>query len=356
MTLSLVGWINGITISFIFFFTIIFGFFSFYQAKKSKAKLLYYFSSAIICAGLVWVGNFIDFLTIVFTGKNVDNSYGFVGILCEIWFAPAYIIAMILAIEILKPKRKKYIISILIVVGILYEIFLIIDPIGSITYIYPSTPGEDLIEDNIVLTSPAGVLFLILLFSFVIFDGFGILIKAIQLKGILRKKFLLFSTASFLIIIVGFLDNLLSPGIFLMFIRFILILCYFLWYFSLREEPEKKILPKKEIKVEDDLFRISHFERGEITEEEVSVYRDQAICLVCKGQVLRYSYICPNCKALYCANCARSLSDLENVCWVCDTPFDESKPSKPFKKEDEAIDLEISEKITKTPKIDKYSH
>ena len=35
------------------------------------------------------------------------------------------------------------------------------------------------------------------------------------------------------------------------------------------------------------------------------------------------------------------MSDLENMCWVCETPFDPSKPSKPFQKEDkEEIEVE----------------
>ena len=90
-----------------------------------------------------------------------------------------------------------------------------------------------------------------------------------------------------------------------------------------------------------------------VTEEEVSISKEKKICLVCKGIIARFNnYICPECDVLYCENCARSLSDLENSCWVCETPFDESKPVKPFKKEEE-IDVEISEKSQKklqTPK------
>ena len=272
----------------------------------------------------------------------MDNSSGFVGISCEIWFAPRYIVSILLAIELLKLKGKKYLIFIYIVLGVLYEIFLLLDPAGSLAYIYPSTPGEDLIEDNLVIESPAGIIFIILAFSFLIFSVVGTLIKGIQSEGVLRKKFLIFSTGGILFSFVGILDQLGTPGFFLIIIRLVFILSYFLYYLGVREELEKKILPEKKIKVEGDLFRISQFERGDITEEEVSVHRDQAICLVCKGQVIRYSYICPNCKALYCANCAQSLTKLENVCWVCDTPFDESKPSKPFKKV-EPTEIEVLE-------------
>jgi len=73
-----------------------------------------------------------------------------------------------------------------------------------------------------------------------------------------------------------------------------------------------------------------------ITEEEVMFHREKKICLVCKGKVGGFNtFICTNCDALYCQNCATHLSNLENQCWVCDTPFDESKPSKPYPKEKE---------------------
>jgi hypothetical protein len=65
----------------------------------------------------------------------------------------------------------------------------------------------------------------------------------------------------------------------------------------------------------------------EITEAEVTFYREQQICLVCKGKILGYSYICSKCTALYCEKCARALSNSENMCWVCETPLDSSKTS-----------------------------
>ena len=33
-----------------------------------------------------------------------------------------------------------------------------------------------------------------------------------------------------------------------------------------------------------------------------------------------------------------ALTNLENACWVCNAPFDESKPSKPYKKVEVAIE------------------
>lgn len=75
------------------------------------------------------------------------------------------------------------------------------------------------------------------------------------------------------------------------------------------------------------------------TEEEVTSYIEQKVCLVCKNKVSRFNiYICPVCDVLYCENCARTLTAMENACWVCETPFDESKPVKILREKEKAED------------------
>ena len=83
-----------------------------------------------------------------------------------------------------------------------------------------------------------------------------------------------------------------------------------------------------------------------ITAEEVTYFKEKKICLVCKGNIEGFNnYICPKCEVLYCENCARTLIDFENTCWVCEFPMDKSKPSKPFKrKEDEILIKKGSQK------------
>ena len=62
-----------------------------------------------------------------------------------------------------------------------------------------------------------------------------------------------------------------------------------------------------------------------ITEEEINTYREQKICVVCKSKVSRLNYVCPKCDVLYCIRCSKALVNLENVCWVCDTPINISE-------------------------------
>jgi len=84
-----------------------------------------------------------------------------------------------------------------------------------------------------------------------------------------------------------------------------------------------------------------------ITEEEITHYKEKKICLVCKGNIEGFNnYICPKCEVLYCKHCAHALIALENTCWVCDAPLDESKPSKPYngKEDDTTIKKELLKK------------
>ncbi|MBN1803324.1 MAG: right-handed parallel beta-helix repeat-containing protein [Candidatus Lokiarchaeota archaeon] len=59
--------------------------------------------------------------------------------------------------------------------------------------------------------------------------------------------------------------------------------------------------------------------KGEIDniESEVGVEKQKFICIVHKGPIIGPSYICPNCDALYCLNCANALKEKSEKCWTC---------------------------------------
>ena len=76
-----------------------------------------------------------------------------------------------------------------------------------------------------------------------------------------------------------------------------------------------------------------------VSEEKIAISKEKKICLICRGEVFGFSYIC-KCGANYCENCARAITDLENVCWACETPIDYSKPVKSFKEKEERIEIE----------------
>ena len=133
-------------------------------------------------------------------------------------------------------------------------------------------------------------------------------------------------------------------------IRSSLIICFWLWYIGLKEEAvservEIKFKREKIVKLRDMDARISFIESlsisrpMEISPEEISLYHEQGICIVCKGKLGRFNvFTCPKCDVLYCKKCVEALTNLENACWVCNAPLDESKPSIPYKKVEIAVE------------------
>ncbi len=130
-----------------------------------------------------------------------------------------------------------------------------------------------------------------------------------------------------------------------------LILFILLVYFiirNIRSEASLDLKGKIKEKSRDILGMFTKPQR--ITEEEVSISIEKKICLVCKGKVGGVMFMCTGCGALYCIKCSEALSNLENLCWACDSPIDKSNPVKPFKEEKEEVGIEVSEEALKKPK------
>jgi len=84
----------------------------------------------------------------------------------------------------------------------------------------------------------------------------------------------------------------------------------------------------------------------EVTNKEIIYSKEHSICLICKGNVSKLNMLtCHKCSVLYCQNCVRILGDLENACWVCNTPFYKKKPSKPYKKEEQKEKIKVTGEI-----------
>jgi len=230
-----VGWLSGLTASGVFLFSIILGLFFVYKSRKTKLSLLLYLGLIYVFAGLVYLGDFLDFATVLTTGYNI-KEYSWIGIVNWMWFPGAIICAIYLGAQLILTKKKWLIVSIYIGLGIIFELFLFFDPAGTITYSIPLNPGEDLINDNIILESVDFVIALIYLLSILIFLGVGFLSKAIQSTGAIRKKFLFLSAGAFVYTIGGILDGLFSPGIALIFIRSAMIISAWLFYVGLGEK------------------------------------------------------------------------------------------------------------------------
>ncbi len=233
--LSITGWLDGITASGVVIFGVVFGLYFIYHSKKVEAKLLYYVGVLVILAGLAFLGVFLDFLNVIITGKNLDNSFGIIGLLSYVWIAPLIVIGIYIGAELMTPKRKGLLTGIYIVLMGIFEILLFLDPYGSFDFTYPNKSGEALIDYNLNVGSPAGILMIVFLLSMIVFLGIGFLIKAFQATGEIRKKFLLLSLGVFLYCIFGLFESLTVPGYALIIIRIGYISGPLFMYLALKE-------------------------------------------------------------------------------------------------------------------------
>jgi hypothetical protein len=81
----------------------------------------------------------------------------------------------------------------------------------------------------------------------------------------------------------------------------------------------------------------------QIADDDFTIHKERKVCLVCRGEIKGYMYAC-ECNANYCEICAQALTNLENVCWACNAPLDNSKPIKIYGSEEDKIELKKPEK------------
>jgi len=272
-------------------------------------------------------------------------------------WTPILIIPIIyIGLDLLFPEKKKAIIYIyiLVVLGIIYEILLFFFAAETLIFKYPSETGKNLTYFYIRFNTPAFWIQFIFVFSFFLINGLGLTIKGLRTSGQLKKKYLYFGFACVLIPILFIIDaNESLAGYWKAFSRTGYIFCFILMYISIKEEKIDEKPVKKEVQVEKGLFRMSRIRPDNLTEEEIMISKDKKVCLVCKNVIAKVNYLCSDCGAFYCIKCMDALTDAENACWVCEEPFDESKPSKPFKEAEEEIKLERSEQLHKSHKNNK---
>jgi len=204
------GWLSGITAFLIVASSVIFGFISFYKSIKLKARLLSIAGLVMIFVGFLWLGPTTDFFVKLITDNNLSPETTYV-FLSYIWVGPAIFFAMYLGGELLIPKYKWILIGVFIVVGVIFEFFLLTQPgIGqSFEFIEPR-PAGGIIDAGFSRGHPTYLIVIIMLVSALIFLAIGSLVKAIKATGILRKKFTYLSIGFFIFVICAALDSILT--------------------------------------------------------------------------------------------------------------------------------------------------
>ncbi|MCK4687820.1 MAG: hypothetical protein KAT66_06805 [Candidatus Lokiarchaeota archaeon] len=321
-----------------------------------------YFGLTIIFISMFFTGIILDFFTILFTDKNLNNTSGIHGILTFIWFAPTLSFGIYIGLEFLIPGVKKElknsILFTYIILAIIFDLFLFLDPFGTVDYKMPSKSGENLIDNVLIIGSPASILVMIFFATAILFFVVRFLYGSVKSTGLLREKFTRLTICFVLLIGFGTVDILFFlPTIILIIVRYGMVVSGLFFVLGVKKE-EASTQPDEVIhddEVESEVLTsslsevLSYSRPSDISTKDIELYRKQTICLVCKKKLKGFIdvFICPNCKSFYCDNCAQILTQLENMCWSCNNPIDDSKPIKPFKIEED-IDISISEGSRKT--------
>lgn len=231
--MELIGWLNGISATGVLTINLIIGIFSLYKSRKLKAKLLTVTALTIFFIGLLWLGPTTDFLKILITGTNI-NPVWLYPILSYMWAAPGIFFGMYIGGELLMPRKKWYLLTIFLIISIVYEFVLFINPQGSFEFVVPSPLGSDIIDTSSDYSWYTAYFLIVFIFSIILFNGIGFLSKAFKSTGVLKKKFLALAFGFILFAVIVTFDALIPPGIFLSFVRFGVIASSILLYIGIR--------------------------------------------------------------------------------------------------------------------------
>jgi hypothetical protein len=228
MPIGFEGFLDGITASLIVFSSVIFGSFSLYKSIKLKAKLLAIAGLVMIFVGFLWLGPTIDFFLKLITDTNISPSVIYV-FLSYTGVPVALFFAMYLGGELLVPKYKWILVGIFLVLGAIFEFFLWSQPLQSFGFIGVRFP-DGIIDADFNRTHPTFILVAVFLITSLIFLGIGMLVKAKQATGTLRKKFIYLAIGFIIFVICGALDSILTLPLAIGVIR-IVMATFALWMY-----------------------------------------------------------------------------------------------------------------------------
>lgn len=216
----MLGWIDGITAAMVVLCGIGFGFYFLYQSKKKGARLLKHLFFITIFAGLLYLGVFLDFIYFLLTETNLSEPPGLVAVISYIFFPPIMVSAIYVGAEIEFPDKKWHLVRTYIVGSIFFYIMIFTFPLESFHIGSYALAGEDgLIDYNIELISPAGIVLILMLLPVVVAVGIGAMINSGKSSGIIKKQFFWLGCGAFCYGVFGMMEGLIQPGPLVVIVR-----------------------------------------------------------------------------------------------------------------------------------------
>jgi len=236
VSFSLEDWVIGISTFAILFVGYGLGCYFLYQSRKMKINLLSILSLSMISVSFAWLPVVIDFFTVLVTG--LSNDILIYIYLTWIQLPITVLLSQYVAAELLVPSKKLLVVYFLEFLGILFLIFLILDPSNSVICLgYPFKNFYYKISLNIA--SPTGILGFILIIFVFIFSGIGYIYKSFLSFKSIRNNFRFLGLGMIFIALFGLLDSLVN-GVYLVLVRIGATFGLILTYWGLKPKIRKK--------------------------------------------------------------------------------------------------------------------
>ena len=243
-------WIIGLSTLVILIFGYGLGFYFFYQSRKMKTLLLSLLSLSMISVSFAWLPVVLDFFLVLF--DNIRFNLLVYIYLTWVQLPFTVLLSQYVAAELLVPSKKVYVMYFLEFMGILFLVFLFLDPVNSINPMwYPS--GNFYYKFSLNINSITGIIGIILIIFVLTFSGIGYLYKSSISNKTIRKNFGFLGLGMIFVSLFGLLNSIVN-GIFLVFVRIGAICGLFLTYWGLKPR-----VRKKQVLIEDDMKLISYF-------------------------------------------------------------------------------------------------
>ncbi|TFF89713.1 MAG: hypothetical protein EU548_06720 [Promethearchaeota archaeon] len=95
------------------------------------------------------------------------------------------------------------------------------------------------------------------------------------------------------------------------------------------------------LKEKEAEIKVLKIEKRKLTQEDIIVAKENLQCVVHKGAIKGFTFVCPECGTFYCSRCYDAVKSIENACWSCGKPLD---PTKPVRTIDDETKIKIKEK------------
>lgn len=176
--------------------------------------------------------------------------------------------------ELLIPKKKWYVILVIIFLSVIFLLLLFINPLGSVIIIGPPIKGY-YHKAGLNPSTLTGLIGFVMILFYIFFGGIGFLSKSIKSKGEIKRKFLYLSLAMFIGGTCGLLDSL-TESFALVLVRIGVISATWFGYLGLKprklKEEKSKMPTDKEVELVS--YILGKSDDLDVSEEIAAICKD----------------------------------------------------------------------------------